>query len=749
MKKIWLAIGILWAFTIGYGSVAEAYPSGGVWGRAEYRGYFSNIADSAGTNVLPANYSGEAFPSTINSADEFIAFIDARIGHSNQQLDTGAAFIVNTMQEILAPGDRTPSSTSLANWRNIVRTAANHGHVNWRVNFSYSLNSYYQGPSGGGATDDDAFYDDSGTFPAMTFEDEFGRVAYAIKWQCANPVVFNTYTLEGFWDITGSTYGINGAGQDTRDFPPGQINTYVGDTLNWTHEVENLGPSFTNPTTVDVWTAQTIDGAATWSTITPRVDRGVFAAGASITINDPPYVVPNYPVGTNICRSVFFNPTSSISNADARSAAKCAMVQANYNLSPTVTVNQTTADEGDTVTFSYRIENTATSASAGAACNSRDGSGAVVPVALTCNPGPQTFPGSSGVVTVGTENIVISGQPAGTRICRRLTVTPATQAGNTATSVDACVIVAKTPYVNFMGGDVWAGGGFARYQPACNTSAKITTVGQALGGTAPTQYAGSVVEYQAFALNRVRGFGSSSRPLVAEGGFGSSGRRLTYANSDSVDVSHLGYYGAASHCIIDYIDLFWWLATPIPGSNPVINVGTQPDGIYVTSSGNLHLTGTMRPGSKQVYIAQFHTYIDGDIRYPDSYANVNDIPNLVVISAFSDIYVAPTVSRMDGLYVADGDGISRGFFRTCWPKPATQAAGDACDQRQLVINGTVLAANLDLARSFGASGGTVPQRQTAAEVFNFSPELYLRNALSGNDETTVQTTNVLELPPRF
>jgi hypothetical protein len=734
-----LAVCAIVAFTVAYTTSVQAWPT------PYNTGYFTGAIDGDGTNVMPPDSDtpgcpgggGNAIPSWIDRSAEFIAYVRCKLTSTNDYAPyrarerTGAAFLIQTMIGNTGSKITSLSDSRVAEWEARVRFYAAMGWINWSTSYVHSHNSLYQGSNTSASPNDDAFFDDNGSAISIVFRG--GGREYAIRRQCVNPLGATALLDNPTFNMSGDS-NVSAPG-----IPAGKnIQVTPGTVLTWTHTLTASGA--TSPGSID-WTTHSQSGVQYNSG-----DAGTFANGQTKTANTYTFTAPST-IGSVHCRYIRWTPDTNNGGTGTGPQA-CATIIEDYDLNPTVAVNQSSAGEGDTVTFTYRVENSGDSDSPPAQCIPQDGAGATIGgVALTCS-ASQSFPGDSGIVSVGTENIVIAGQPAGTRICRQLVIQPAANGVASRTSTLTCVVVAKFPYVHFMGGDVWAGGGFATHTPACNTNAKITTSGQALGGTSPTEFAGSVVEYQAFALNSVRGFGSSSHPLVDLGGFTSAGRRLTYANSDPINLSHLGSYGAAAHCMQDYVALLNSSATPLPGGSPItINVGTQPSGVYRTGS-ELHLHGTMPAGSRQVYISNSNIFIDSDIRYPDNYADVGQIPSLTVIGNNSNVVVMNNVSRIDGLYVAQGNGVARGIFRTCWPKTNPQAAGDICDQRQLVVNGAVVAGQIDLWRSYGSEGATVAERRNAAEVFNFNPEMYLRNSLDAG-QTTIQTTNLLELPPRF
>ncbi len=252
-----------------------------------------------------------------------------------------------------------------------------------------------------------------------------------------------------------------------------------------------------------------------------------------------------------------------------------------------------------------------------------------------------------------------------------------------------------------------------------------------------------MAEYGAFALDRITGFGSSSKVLVGSGALGGANRQLTFANSEP-DVSKLGYYGQAQHCITDYISQYSSAPTLAPGT---YNVGTRGSGAWRVN-GALTISGTMPAGGQQVYYATGNVTINSNLVYPATYANQAAIPSLLIITT-GNINVGPGVTQLDGIYIARGNGTTTGLFNTCFPKTEPASVSNTCNTSPLVVNGSVAAAKLDLFRSFGATGNTAGERQSSAEQFYFSPEVYLRNVITTSGRPTIQTTNVLDLPPRF
>lgn len=467
---------------------------------------------------------------------------------------------------------------------------------------------------------------------------------------------------------------------------------------------------------------------------------GSFSPGQTKDFYRSVPVPPNAPSGSRICTRVLWDWKNSSASGDypygsaGMSAPACAIVSANYTLVPTVTSSSLdgTVEEGESVTFTYYVRNTGSDNSPSVACNT-GGSGPAptpAPPATSC---PTTF--NTGVAAPGTqvasETFVITTQTPGGQICRTLTVNPSNSSGTPATSPQVCVTVAKTPYVHFTGGDVWAGGNFAAVNAACNSSAKIA-------GKAKPLPAGSTVEYGAFALGVITEFGSASQALT--GGFG---KKLTFSNT----VGTLGNFASPSHCIPDYVSKYQSAPTLAGGST--VNLASPPVGTGIWHvTGDLNISGALPAGSRQVYLVDGNVNVTGNINYVNgnpTYSSVNDIPSLIVIAAGSvsggtvtngNVFVQAGVTGMDGVFVA------RNTFYTCYPKPVPILITSCTNQ--LKINGSVLAGKLDLYRTAGGGGTPTP-----AEIFNLIPEVYLRSALNASSSDVITTADSRELPPRF
>ena len=338
-------------------------------------------------------------------------------------------------------------------------------------------------------------------------------------------------------------------------------------------------------------------------------------------------------------------------------------------------------------------------------------------------------------------------------------------------SSEGCNIVVNHPYVRAYGADVLAGGGFG----ACNVDG---TAGirayfrplreQVAGGTS-----GSGAQLAAFALSTISGFTSASirdnDPTLPKG--------LTFAHDNSTPDQNsfrasLGgsmSSGGTNLCLPDYFE-----TTQFPAGHPQ----REPD----SDSNTFELGNPLLPSGKQTVIKpaggtvnlsgvssfskRHSVYVDGDvfitsnIAYNTIYAQgINSIPNFALIVK-GNIYISNNVTRLDGLYIAQPEDGSKGRIYTCavGGKPITDPAGmwSQCGgdpPRQLVVNGAFLADRIILNRTFKSLRDSKFREKAgdsnAAEIFNFSPELYLSNPVFRQSSTLTsgEYDYITTLPP--
>ncbi|MBA2278908.1 hypothetical protein H0V99_00480 [Candidatus Saccharibacteria bacterium] len=163
-------------------------------------------------------------------------------------------------------------------------------------------------------------------------------------------------------------------------------------------------------------------------------------------------------------------------------------------------------------------------------------------------------------------------------------------------------------------------------------------------------------------------------------------------------------------------------------------------------SGNWSPSGFTIPKGAQVAVyVDGDAYIGGNITLdPSPRTSRKEIPYFALIVR-GNIYIDNNVTQIDGLYVAQPNGASGGRIYTCFPvnplgnKYTLSELYNNC-QTQLSINGALLADKVRFLRVFmslkdatfnelpnfaNGSGIFRPRINNAAEIINYTPEMYL------------------------
>lgn len=419
-----------------------------------------------------------------------------------------------------------------------------------------------------------------------------------------------------------------------------------------------------------------------------------------------------------------------------------------YNLSPSSSVNPTTAEAGQTVRFTHYV---AYSGSVQATTfisvwdlEYPSGSSGPAPGAQGCAAlggtkcqmrwsSTQTFGPSREVAAF---DVTISpSAPVGSLVCQTLTIERAqANSGGTLTatnrnSAPACVRVSKSPLVYFDKGDVRTGGAFSLVDAACTVgNNKIIT---SLGGGK-----GSNVQYGAYASGVISGFGSMGLPAD-----NMDSRRLLFANTPT-----LGSYRSSNPCLNDFSTVASSTAPQTAGGP--ININSLPDGIH-KFTGNITIAGSNNIRKKVTIVATGSVTITGNgIEYANgSYGSVSEIPRVVIVANNGNIIVNSSVRVLDGIYVAKGSGNAPGnggVFRTCEVMPVNK---DSCPN-QLVVNGSIIANAVSLRRTGGNKNSPVRNLQPA-EYLILREDAILGSYGASLGSAEARTVIETELPPRY
>ncbi len=735
-RMVILSVGAISAFAVGYGAVAQAWPT------PYNTGYFTGAYDTAGTNIMQpdsdtpgcAASGGNSLPTYIDTAAEFVAFMKCRLTSTNssgvwrQMERTGAAFIIQTMIGNTGSKITSVSDPRVAEWESRVYYYELNGWIVWNWSgFGYAINTYYQGSRSSNSPDDDAWYGNNGSALSLVFTNSFGGT-YVIRRPCFNPVGgLNALTDPPSFTMSGTS---------SRN----KATVAPGDTVQFTHSLTSTGA--TSPTTI-AWTTQNTQNGN--STVTTG-NAGTFTAGQTKTPvagSTENYIVPiGTPPGTQICRRISFTPVNS-SGGTGASPPACSTVTANYNLTPSISISingsstgTNEAEPGDTVAFTYTVNNSANGDSSGTACTiyglSRNGYYTVPsPVDTTSDGGysqpahgcPRDFPGNSSTIIVPSESVAPALVVANKSICRTLVVSPASAGGSPA-STEVCVYITSKPYTRVYGGDVIAGGGVETAPGVCTTSSGAAIIGWNKGSAT---FGGAGVQFAGYALSRIFEFASASTgsgPAAAPTG-------LSFGNT-STSVAGGNYGGSLGSvpCIPNHFATKPSTTLAIPA-----NVSTMTTGSY-SGVGNISLAGGTVDSAERISVyVDGNLFISSNITYGGSWTSGN-IPMLRVIVR-GNIFIDNDVSQLDGLYIAQPNGASGGAIYTCAlnADPFTPMALDGslatqCDNARLTVNGGFVAKQVRLMRTVGTKGqasgsGEPSSSANIAEVFNYNPAMWI------------------------
>lgn len=304
-------------------------------------------------------------------------------------------------------------------------------------------------------------------------------------------------------------------------------------------------------------------------------------------------------------------------------------------------------------------------------------------------------------------------------------------------------------------GDIMAGGGFRGANGTCSSSSPsyvspASTGNEFAGGIrafgSRSEDKGSYTSLAAMALGRI--IGNISGPI---GFYSKSPTTSGYTTFFANDIGggqqpqpSGGYLNSTdqSHCVPDFFDntRLGPLTDITDAKMPNSTGGYLLGGI----GGNSFDGGSLGRGDR------ITIYVDGDVTINTNIEYVgnwnakdrDDYPYFTLI-AKGNIYVADSVDRLDGLYIAqprDGQADDTGIFATC---------DSGLCANSLTINGAVIAQHIQLLRAHGtmAWDKSTDFNQDPAEVINFVPSIVLgRPYLSGENG---RLESIFSLPPVF
>lgn len=357
---------------------------------------------------------------------------------------------------------------------------------------------------------------------------------------------------------------------------------------------------------------------------------------------------------------------------------------------------------------------------------------------------------------------------AGTRICIKAGAYPATSGDDTnwnnkdgdgkwAWSTPKCYTVAKRPSIQVWGGNVYSGG-----EINTGVSTKNNIVNHIAGNPSyapeskedPRTF-GSWGELGVISNGAVIGFGSgASMGYAADRATDPGGSTtddfcenspLTFANDgcSSKSVGSIGNNASINKSEIDMQTIVSVLAA---------NTDTTSSDAYKYSKDDIVIDGSDRIDASDVNAttrvrrSEKDIIIEKNIEFDRgyNYKELSEIKRAVLYA--KNIYIDCSVERVDAILIAEN------IVKTCVKngKEAPDLDGRDRGEKQLVVNGAIIARKLEADRTFGAGPGM--NSIVPAELINFDSTLLLfgRNVDTLEDNTgQLVTTSIYELAPRL
>ncbi len=702
-------------------------------------GYFTYQPISwQSTNKVLLNCSGtDILTSAMENKSTFIntilSYYNGSASKCNQTRNTtGAEFIIQTMRGF-RPANGSPrlSASDIADWEARINNPS--------ISLHFELTGFDYNSAYSAAKNDDIFYSTpKDSYTAIVFKDSSNNELYKLKSNCGNPI----------GDFPGGLPIADNA-------PRGNIDgaTCTPSVIGWAKDDDYDGAI-----SVHVYIDGPV-GVGTGFNAGPaniyRQDLADAGLGGSHGFN---YTLPStyldaathtvYVYGIGVDSKGNTNGVNAlIGSSGSIRFGPCY----DYNLVPSVSLDQSVAESGSQVMSSPTVNNTGSTASTSATWQLSTftilpagaipdgGTSALTPElfykngATSVGSGIQSF--NRGITSLAQSGRTIPDLPVGSRLCYALSVHPYSQltADNWRHSTPECVIIGKKPKVQVLGSDLLVGGSVI-------TSSTLKNI------TGTPRMFGSWIEYGIFATGFIKGAGSGS--AYASPGMDNystcRASQLSFANTGGSDLNCnnstvIGNFSSAQTIPDPSISF------SISSSTPSLSGSITPSslqGIY-RANGDITINASSIAKGQWVVInaPNSNITIAGNINYTnEKLQSIYDIPQLVIIG--KNIIINDNVTNVDAWLVAKGSG--NGVITTCSSSPPLTAS--ICKD-PLTVNGPIMAQKLVLLRTAGS--GTGANSGDPAETFNLRPDAYLWSFARASSGGHIQTVYSQELPPRF
>ena len=512
--------------------------------------------------------------------------------------------------------------------------------------------------------------------------------------------------------------------------------SYVGENYRWSTQGSSLPGTLnvsglaTNNTTSDGVQTVIVGVYRCFSSNGSSVTGTCMTAAVPITIireQMPPYT---------LTPAVSVNPSGSVESSQAMTVSSSVSSSGGGSASG-VTWQLTRFTAGPSATFPTTQQDNGTDP------NAHYGNGASSVAGTSRNFG-------SSITNLPDFDDTAQDLPVGTRQCYALSVRPFT---NTNTnnhwrhSAPVCVVIAKKPKVQVLGGDLIVGRGSA--SNPTRTSNVDTSVSRPTSST----YYGSWAEYGIIANGSVVNMASGSAYVGgAPTGVLCSLSLLTLTNggNPTCSASNVGNYAHTTTSPNIAARFPISPTTPRITTGGVSLIGDNMAGLYTVTPSTLSIVGGGDIGvGRSIIINAPNTdvTISDNIRYTsDDLHSIAEVPQVVIIAR--NIIIADNVENVDAWLIATGSG-ANGRVNTCGAGGVNEATLPHAGQcgLKLTINGPVSANHLILRRTAGADTGTASGNP--AEVINLRADAYVWASGYSPGTGRLPTAAVTELPPRF
>lgn len=522
------------------------------------------------------------------------------------------------------------------------------------------------------------------------------------------------------WTITGTSKPVKNGTVGTAGV---LMHAVAGDVIKFQHTLANSSTSATVSPGIN-YAGVNSNATAAGLTLAAGAVAGLNIGQTSAALVSGSYTIQLADVGNTYCQALSFNPTSDGNAGASQSASACIVIDPpSVACTQTLSTSPSRLQPGDVAAYIRLAFPSA--AVAQSLTYSIPGVVAANTVAIAAGQGTYDIP-----------NVTMPN--AAQDFAATWSVTGAT--GNCTGTVS----VVDMPYFSVYGASVRAGGDFG----GASAGGVLAAWRNYSGGA---NY-GAGTQLSAIALLAITGFASKDIAPYANPVQQSFANNA--ATSNSPDSPALGGTYGGNYSLIE----------PIVPSSGVTDIGgtgtfsfTSQDGAF-KKSGNVTInTSTVGVGKNVSIFVTGNVYISGNINYATGWTKQSDVPSAVIV-ATGNIYIDPSVTNLDGTFVA-----KTGLYTCADSGGATASTGLYGCNKQLVVHGSFVAKKMYLLRTLGTlkddathsnvgchnSGGIGSSRGTcAAEVFDFSPEMYLANPqIQPPSNGALNYDAIVNLPP--